>query len=66
MIWVEWVEPFVESDPVYLRVSKETAIRFAKAAAAKNGHTYATDEDAFMDFIVENWASTREGNDDGT
>lgn len=64
MIWIEWVEPFVESDPVYLRVSRETAIKYAKDGAAKHGHTYATDEDALMDFIIVNWA--RETPDDGT
>jgi len=55
MIWVEWVEPYVDSDPVYMRVSKDTAIK-----AQRRCHLYDSDEQAFDDFMVVNWATTRE------
>ena len=56
--WVEWVEPFSEhsgSDTVYLKVRGDTAVKVMRAL-----HEYKTDEDAFMDFVVVNWATTRE------
>lgn len=54
--WVEWVEPFNEkSDPVYCRVRPEVAIETSKEAAAKTGHIYTNDQDAFEDFVVVHW-----------
>ena len=54
--WIEWVEPFIDSDPVYMRVLPETAIKSARHAAIFRGHYYATDEDALEDFIAVHWA----------
>jgi hypothetical protein len=53
MKWIEWVEPYDESnDPVYLRIAATTAI-----AAMKRMHPYASDQDALEEFIVVNWAT---------
>jgi hypothetical protein len=52
--WVQWIEPFSKhtgSDAVYLRIRGDTAIKQMRAV-----HAYKSDEDAFMDFVVVNWA----------
>lgn len=55
--WVEWVEPINgKSDPVFCRVRPEVAIQCSKEAAAKTGHVYESDQDAFEDFVVVHWA----------
>ena len=62
MIWVEWVVLFSKysgSDAVYMRVSKETAIKFMQAV-----HPDLSPERALEEFIVVNWASLREDKSD--
>jgi hypothetical protein len=54
--WIEWIEPFVDSEPVYLRVSPETAILSMKKSTASIGFTYKSDQDALDDFIIGHWA----------
>ena len=56
MIWVEWVELYVDSDPVYMRVSKETAIK-----AQRKCHAYESDDMAFDDFVTVHWATVSSG-----
>ena len=58
--WVEWVEPFIDSDPVYSRISTETAIKAQKTSAKTIGFEYKTDRDALDDFVICHWASIRE------
>jgi hypothetical protein len=61
--WVEWVEPFVETDtgtePVYLRVSVKAAIARAKFVACEMNHEYASNQEALEDFIAVHWATGR-------
>ena len=60
--WVEWVEPFgPNSEPVYCRVSKQTAIAAQRqsASTAKSGFIYETDIQALEDFMTVHWASLR-------
>ena len=53
MEWIEWIEPFgPNNEPVYMRVTPETAI-----AVMKKAHPELTDEQALDEFIVVNWAS---------
>ena len=55
--WVEWVEPFGDSsDPVYMRVSKETAIAHIKRVYPPN----TNDKKALDEFILVHWATLRE------
>lgn len=55
--WLEWVTlAGVGSDPLFERVSEETAIKMQKKAALASGHTYASDQEALYDFIAVNWA----------
>jgi hypothetical protein len=56
--FVEWVEPFCGSEPVYMRVSTATAIAHQKLAAeqARPGFKYENDEQALNDFIACHWA----------
>lgn len=55
--FVEWVEPFIDSDSVYMRVSVATAIKYQKHAALKNNnYVYETDKAALEDFVVVHWA----------
>lgn len=56
--WVEWVEPFIDSEPVFMRVTSSTAIAAMKKAAATKGHTYEDDQRALEDFITVHWAHT--------
>jgi len=57
MRWVQWVEPFgPSSEPVYCRVSEEVAKAVAKQTAEKNNHTYETEEQMLVDFMVVHWA----------
>jgi len=62
MIWVEWTEPFgPNNEPVYLRVSRETAIVVARATAlTTETHVYESDEKALEEFIIARWATIRE------
>jgi hypothetical protein len=53
--WVEWVEPFVDGEPVYCKVTKETAIKFMQVA-----HPNIDPERALDEFVVVNWATIRE------
>jgi hypothetical protein len=58
--WVEWVEPFgPNSEPVYCRVTKETAVATQKHSAndAKPGFIYESDERALEDFMTVQWAN---------
>ncbi len=51
--WIEWIEPFgPDNEPVYMRVTPETAIDVIKKA-----HPELTDDQALDEFIVVNWAS---------
>jgi len=55
--WVEWIEPFGDTNGhVYMRVTKQQAI-----AAMKKAHPGLTDEQALDEFIVVNWASLVKG-----
>lgn len=55
MIWVQWVEPFNKSsDPVFMRISKETAINTMKEI---HPDVYENDEEAFLYFVAVHWAS---------
>lgn len=55
--FVEWVEPFIESEPVYMRVSVAIAIKYQKhKAKSLHGYIYATDDEALEDFVVVHWA----------
>lgn len=60
MTWIEWVEPFEDNDPVYMRVSRETAIKRQVRLGKTLGKPYLSEKDALDDFIVVNWASIRE------
>lgn len=56
--WVEWVEPFsvaTGNDAVYMKIRGTTAI-----ALMRSLHQYDNDEDAFMDFVIVNWANITE------
>ena len=56
-VWIEWVEPFdKKANPVYMRVSKETAIAAQKEIAKKLNKPYSSDEEALEDFMVVHWA----------
>lgn len=55
MMWVEWVEPYVDSDPVYMRVSAQTAVKFMQKAYPGIDPEHALDE-----FVIVNWATLRE------
>ena len=51
--WIEWIEPFgPNNEPVYMRVTEQTAI-----AVMKKAHPELTDEQALDEFIVVNWAA---------
>ena len=54
--WIEWVEPFIGSDAVYMRVSPETAIKKARHVANLSGGYYTSDDEALEDFIAVHWA----------
>jgi hypothetical protein len=60
--WIEWVEPFIDSEPVFCRVSPETAILAQKKSAANTTKkfVYSNDQDALDDFIICHWAQTIE------
>jgi hypothetical protein len=56
---VEWVEPFNQNaDPVFCRVSEETAVATQRQAALSRNpsNVYATDEQALDDFMTVRWA----------
>lgn len=57
--WIEWTEPFVESEPVVMRVRPTTAVNFMNKMAAKKPHpfSYKTYWDALDDFLVIHWAA---------
>jgi len=58
--WIEWCEPFgPNSEPVYCRVSEQTAIAAMKASAKKTGFEYKTDGDALLDFITIHYAEVK-------
>jgi hypothetical protein len=53
--WVEWIEPFgPNNEPVYCRVTRETAI-----ATQRRIHEYASDQDALDDFVTVHWAEAK-------
>jgi hypothetical protein len=57
-MWIEWIEPFgPNSEPVYCRVTRETAIATQRHTTmqAKN-FVYSTDADALEDFKTVRWA----------
>jgi hypothetical protein len=58
--WIQWVEPFVETDtgtePVIMRVSVPAAVAQARKTAALAGGKYDSDEEALADFMVVHWA----------
>lgn len=60
--WIEWVEPFIDSDPVYCRVSPEAAIKAQKRSAksAKPDFEYPSDAEALDDFMTVHWATAIE------
>lgn len=60
MTYVEWVEPYVDSDVVVMRIEVGTAIKQARKVAALRGYTYPNDKAALDDFIVVNWAYLKE------
>lgn len=50
--WIEWVEPFgPNNEPVYLRVTPETAI-----AHVQETYPDLNDKDALDEFIIVHWA----------
>ena len=56
---VEWVEPFSPTnEPVYCRVTENTAIEMQRAAGltANSHYTYPSDAAALEDFIINHWA----------
>lgn len=54
--WIEWVEPYGPNDePVYMRVTAETAIAKQKVQAAKWEYVYQNDEQALEDFLTINY-----------
>lgn len=55
--WVEWVEPYYESEPVVMRVRAKAAIFAQKFVAESRGHAYADDQTALDDFMAVNWAT---------
>lgn len=58
--WIEWVEPFgPNSEPVYCRVTPETAIATQKHSASTLAppYVYTSDERALEDFITVRWAT---------
>lgn len=60
MTYVEWLEPYVDSDPVIMRVTVSTAIKQAKRVAQLRGYTYPNDKAALDDFVAVNWASLKD------
>jgi hypothetical protein len=54
--YVEWIEPFWGSEPVYMRVSESTAIGHQRAVARQSNHEYGNDQDALDDFLSVHWA----------
>jgi len=57
MEWIEWVEPFNDAaQPVYCRVSRETAIHTQRQSGLSVGFTYESDERALADFMTVHWA----------
>ena len=63
--WIEWIEPFgPDSEPVYCRVTEQTAIATQKYTAAtlpgRTSYIYATDAEALDDFVTVHWASVIE------
>ena len=61
--WVEWIEPFIETDagtePVYCRVSVKAAVARAQLVAREMGHEYTSDQEALDDFVAVHWATVR-------
>jgi len=57
--WVEWVEPAIDSEPVYCRVSKATAVKMQRKAALDSfkHYVYPNDEQALEDFMTVHWAA---------
>jgi len=57
--WVEWIEPAIDSDPVYCRVPKATAIKMQRNAALNSPkhYVYPNDEQALEDFMTVHWAT---------
>jgi hypothetical protein len=57
--WIEWIEPFgPNSEPVFCRVPESTAVATQRhtAQGLERPYTYATDEDALVDFMAVHWA----------
>lgn len=57
--WIEWTEPFFESEPVIMRVRPTTAVNFMNKMAAEKPHpfSYKTYWDALDDFLAVHWAA---------
>lgn len=57
--WVEWIEPFFNSEPVYMRIPVKTAIAYQHERLRINSNgkkQYKSDEEALQDFLFINWA----------
>lgn len=64
--WVEWVEPFVDSEPVYMRCRAETAIKFVKKNYEMNNYSkppLPNDEECLLEFQAVEWATVYETED---
>lgn len=60
---IEWIEPFgPNSEPVFCRVSEETAITTQRHSAlfSAKKYVYKTDAEALEDFITVHWAKVVE------
>jgi hypothetical protein len=57
LVWIEWIEPFIDDEAVYCRVTKETAIKYQKKVALSHSYTYKSDKDALEDFLTIHWAN---------
>lgn len=59
--YVNWVEPWYGPEElevhVTLECTKEHAINHSKNIAKIRGHTYPSDEEAYLDFIAVHWAT---------
>jgi hypothetical protein len=60
--WIEWIEPFgPNNEPVYCRVTEETAIAHQKKIGEHLKKPYLDDQRALEDFIIVRWADVIKG-----
>ena len=60
MRYVTWVDPDENWNPVKHTATEEEAIEIMHKVAEQMGKKYSSDEAAFWDFVVVNWAEIHE------